>query len=188
MLTFILSLLSNARCPLVQAVEVVSVETRASSPHPSILPTILHKPPACGPSRWVTMLLLRADEEGASACCCCPPSSAWVVPSCFPILLCLPHRPPNMKPGPSSELWETFFRCLYFQTTKDQFVKVQFNKFLLGNHSDGCPNDYVEVNGQRSAQGRVLECSDYCLFCFFFLVFLICKRVRNMQPSNIQFS
>lgn len=41
------------------------------------------------------------------------------------------------------------FLCLYFQTSKDQFVKVQFNKFLLGNYSDGCPNDYVDVNGRR---------------------------------------
>lgn len=29
-------------------------------------------------------------------------------------------------------------------------MKVQFNKFLLGNYSDQCPNDCVEVNGERS--------------------------------------
>lgn len=30
-------------------------------------------------------------------------------------------------------------------------MKVQFNKFLLGNNSDQCPADRVEVNGERSA-------------------------------------
>lgn len=30
-------------------------------------------------------------------------------------------------------------------------MKVQFNKFLLGNNSEQCPADRVEVNGERSA-------------------------------------
>lgn len=30
-------------------------------------------------------------------------------------------------------------------------MKVQFKKFLLGNNSDQCPADRVEVNGERSA-------------------------------------
>uniref|UniRef100_H3CA45 ST14 transmembrane serine protease matriptase b n=1 Tax=Tetraodon nigroviridis TaxID=99883 RepID=H3CA45_TETNG len=47
------------------------------------------------------------------------------------------HYPPQ-----TSCVWE-------IQATKDQFVKVQFNTFLLGNGSDGCPGDYVEINGQR---------------------------------------
>lgn len=45
----------------------------------------------------------------------------------------------------------------YFQASEDQLVKVQFSKFLLGNYSDGCPNDYVEVDGRRSVHGNVLQ-------------------------------
>lgn len=35
-------------------------------------------------------------------------------------------------------------------------MKVQFNKFLLGNPADGCPGDYVDVNGRRS-DSRILD-------------------------------
>lgn len=35
------------------------------------------------------------------------------------------------------------------EASKDKFVKVQFNKFSMGNQSSRCPNDYVDVNGQR---------------------------------------
>lgn len=31
------------------------------------------------------------------------------------------------------------------------FLMVQFNKFFLGNSSDQCRHDYIDVNGQRSA-------------------------------------
>lgn len=53
----------------------------------------------------------------------------------------------------------------FFQTSEDQLVKVQFNKFLLGNYSDGCPNDYVEVDGRRSVLGNVLQFQLWCFFC-----------------------
>lgn len=45
------TMVSNTSSPLVQTVEVLSLETKASYPHPSILPIILHKPPVCGRSR-----------------------------------------------------------------------------------------------------------------------------------------
>ncbi|KAM9350770.1 suppressor of tumorigenicity 14 protein homolog [Symphorus nematophorus] len=34
-------------------------------------------------------------------------------------------------------------------TSKEKFLKVQFNKFLLGNYSDQCRQDYVDINSQR---------------------------------------
>lgn len=38
-----------------------------------------------------------------------------------------------------------------FQVSKEKFVKIQFNKFFMGNLSEQCVRDYVEVNGKRSA-------------------------------------
>ncbi|XP_075882860.1 suppressor of tumorigenicity 14 protein homolog isoform X2 [Nelusetta ayraudi] len=35
------------------------------------------------------------------------------------------------------------------EAPKDRFVKVQFNKFFLGNDSDQCSHDRVEVNNER---------------------------------------
>ncbi|XP_011620138.2 suppressor of tumorigenicity 14 protein homolog [Takifugu rubripes] len=52
-----------------------------------------------------------------------------------------PFYPANYPPQTSC-VWK-------IETTKDQFLKVQFNKFLLGNYSEGCLQDYVDVNGQR---------------------------------------
>ncbi|XP_044066157.1 suppressor of tumorigenicity 14 protein homolog [Siniperca chuatsi] len=40
--------------------------------------------------------------------------------------------------------------CVWnIEASTEKFVKVQFNKFLLGKYSSECPNDYVDVNGQR---------------------------------------
>ncbi|XP_068601364.1 suppressor of tumorigenicity 14 protein homolog [Brachionichthys hirsutus] len=40
--------------------------------------------------------------------------------------------------------------CVWkIQVSVQKFVKVQFNKFFLGNNSNECPNDYVDVNGRR---------------------------------------
>lgn len=110
---------SLTTCPLVQAAEVVSMETRAACPRPSILPTTLHNCPVCGKSRRVWD----------------PGWDGWYDQCLIAVLSLIPFQ----------------------QTTKDQFLKVQFNTFLLGNDSDGCPDDYVEVNGQRSVQAPVLQ-------------------------------
>ncbi|XP_008287075.1 suppressor of tumorigenicity 14 protein homolog [Stegastes partitus] len=52
-----------------------------------------------------------------------------------------PFFPSNYPPRTSC-VWN-------IEASKDKFVKVQFNKFSLGNQSSQCPNDYVDVNGQR---------------------------------------
>ncbi|XP_041801639.1 suppressor of tumorigenicity 14 protein homolog [Chelmon rostratus] len=52
-----------------------------------------------------------------------------------------PFYPANYPPQTSC-VWR-------IEAPKEKFVKIQFNKFLLGNYSDQCPNDYVDVNGQR---------------------------------------
>ncbi|XP_040008541.1 suppressor of tumorigenicity 14 protein homolog isoform X2 [Xiphias gladius] len=47
--------------------------------------------------------------------------------------------------------------CVWnIQVPEEKFVKLQFNKFLLGNQSNKCPNDYVDVNNQRLC-GRKLK-------------------------------
>ncbi|XP_071314887.1 suppressor of tumorigenicity 14 protein homolog [Trachinotus anak] len=47
--------------------------------------------------------------------------------------------------------------CVWnIEVPEEKFVKVQFNKFLMGNESNQCPNDYVDVNGQRLC-GRKLK-------------------------------
>ncbi|XP_076598173.1 suppressor of tumorigenicity 14 protein homolog [Chaetodon auriga] len=52
-----------------------------------------------------------------------------------------PFYPSNYPPR-STCVWK-------IEASEEKFVKIQFNKFLLGNYSDQCPNDYVDVNGQR---------------------------------------
>ncbi|XP_070824515.1 suppressor of tumorigenicity 14 protein homolog [Chaetodon trifascialis] len=52
-----------------------------------------------------------------------------------------PFYPSNYPPR-SSCVWK-------IEASEEKFVKIQFNKFLLGNYSDQCPNDYVDINGQR---------------------------------------
>ncbi|XP_074538629.1 suppressor of tumorigenicity 14 protein homolog [Halichoeres trimaculatus] len=52
-----------------------------------------------------------------------------------------PFFPSNYPPKTTCE-WK-------IQAPKEKFLKVQFNKFFLGNHSDQCRKDYVEVNGKR---------------------------------------
>ncbi|XP_029292173.1 suppressor of tumorigenicity 14 protein homolog [Cottoperca gobio] len=40
--------------------------------------------------------------------------------------------------------------CVWtIEAPKEKFLKVQFNKFLLGKYSSQCLNDYVDINGQR---------------------------------------
>uniref|UniRef100_A0A8C9XS31 ST14 transmembrane serine protease matriptase b n=1 Tax=Sander lucioperca TaxID=283035 RepID=A0A8C9XS31_SANLU len=40
--------------------------------------------------------------------------------------------------------------CIWtVEAPKEKFVKVQFNKFVLGKYSSECSGDYVDVNGQR---------------------------------------
>ncbi|XP_022068557.2 suppressor of tumorigenicity 14 protein homolog [Acanthochromis polyacanthus] len=52
-----------------------------------------------------------------------------------------PFFPSNYPPRTS---------CVWtIEASKDKFVKVQFNKFSMGNQSSQCSNDYVDVNGQR---------------------------------------
>lgn len=36
-----------------------------------------------------------------------------------------------------------------FQVAKEKFVKVDFKKFFVGNQSEHCPHDYVDINGER---------------------------------------
>ncbi|XP_059189470.1 ST14 transmembrane serine protease matriptase b [Centropristis striata] len=41
-------------------------------------------------------------------------------------------------------------KCVWnIEASKEKFLKVQFNKFSLGNYSSECRGDYVEVNGKR---------------------------------------
>ncbi|XP_053705275.1 suppressor of tumorigenicity 14 protein homolog [Synchiropus splendidus] len=37
----------------------------------------------------------------------------------------------------------------HIEVSKDKFVKVQFNKFFLGNYSDECKEDYLEIDNER---------------------------------------
>ena len=65
------------------------------------------------------------------------------------------------------------------QVPVEKFVKVQFSKFLLGNQSNQCPDDYVKVDNQRSAASlfvvpllllfhvQVWTCWLMCFRCFF---------------------
>ncbi|XP_061591640.1 ST14 transmembrane serine protease matriptase b [Cololabis saira] len=56
---------------------------------------------------------------------------------------------PNNYPPRASCVWN-------IEAPKGKFVKIQFNKFSVGNHSKDCPNDYVEVNNERLC-GRNLK-------------------------------
>ncbi|KAM9855616.1 suppressor of tumorigenicity 14 protein homolog [Aulostomus maculatus] len=49
---------------------------------------------------------------------------------------------PSNYPPQSSCVWT-------IQVSTEKFIKVQFNKFHLGNSSKPCTNDYMEINGQR---------------------------------------
>ncbi|XP_036960339.1 suppressor of tumorigenicity 14 protein homolog [Acanthopagrus latus] len=49
---------------------------------------------------------------------------------------------PSNYPPTTTCVWE-------IETTEVKFVKVQFNKFQLGNNSNQCSEDYVDINGQR---------------------------------------
>ncbi|CAN9515311.1 unnamed protein product [Ophioblennius macclurei] len=56
---------------------------------------------------------------------------------------------PSNYPPQTNCVWK-------IQVPTDKFVKVQFNKFSVGNESERCLNDYVKVNGQRLC-GRNLK-------------------------------
>ncbi|XP_056279708.1 suppressor of tumorigenicity 14 protein homolog isoform X2 [Pseudoliparis swirei] len=59
-----------------------------------------------------------------------------------------PFFPSNYPPDTS---------CVWtIQAPKEKFVRVQFQKFFLGNDSSRCRGDYVEVDGQRLC-GRKLK-------------------------------
>uniref|UniRef100_A0A4W6FUJ7 ST14 transmembrane serine protease matriptase b n=1 Tax=Lates calcarifer TaxID=8187 RepID=A0A4W6FUJ7_LATCA len=46
--------------------------------------------------------------------------------------------------------------CVWnIEVPKEKFVKIQFNKFFLGNESKECPNDYVGVDNQRLCGRRL---------------------------------
>uniref|UniRef100_UPI0037E8B79A suppressor of tumorigenicity 14 protein homolog n=1 Tax=Semicossyphus pulcher TaxID=241346 RepID=UPI0037E8B79A len=49
---------------------------------------------------------------------------------------------PSNYPPKTTCVWK-------IQAPEEKFLKVQFNKFFLGNNSVQCRKDYVEVNGQR---------------------------------------
>ncbi|XP_073326919.1 suppressor of tumorigenicity 14 protein homolog [Pagrus major] len=49
---------------------------------------------------------------------------------------------PSNYPPKTTCVWKV-------ETTKEKFVKVQFSKFQLGNNSNQCSKDYVDINGQR---------------------------------------
>ncbi|KAI3357911.1 hypothetical protein L3Q82_016294 [Scortum barcoo] len=49
---------------------------------------------------------------------------------------------PSNYPPQSSCVWTIL-------APEEKFLKVQFNKFFLGNFSSQCRNDYVDVDGQR---------------------------------------
>ncbi|XP_069572721.1 ST14 transmembrane serine protease matriptase b [Brachyistius frenatus] len=59
-----------------------------------------------------------------------------------------PFFPSNYPPRTSC-VWN-------IEVPKEKFVKVQFKKFSVGNQSSQCPDDYVDVGGQRLC-GRKLE-------------------------------
>ncbi|KAM6924440.1 suppressor of tumorigenicity 14 protein-like [Xenentodon cancila] len=47
--------------------------------------------------------------------------------------------------------------CVWnIEVPQEKFVKIYFYKFSVGNHSEECPNDYVEVNNERLC-GRNLK-------------------------------
>lgn len=52
-----------------------------------------------------------------------------------------PFFPSNYPPNTAC-VWN-------IEAPKEKFIKVQFNKFFLGNDSSRCHGDYVDVNGQR---------------------------------------
>ncbi|CAB1433875.1 unnamed protein product [Pleuronectes platessa] len=56
---------------------------------------------------------------------------------------------PSNYPPKTSCVWN-------IEVPVEKFVKVQFSKFLLGNHSDQCPDDYVQVDNKRLC-GRKLK-------------------------------
>lgn len=58
---------------------------------------------------------------------------------------------PSNYPPQASCVWN-------IQVPTDKFVKVQFNKFSVGNESEQCLKDFVKVNGQRLC-GRNLKTS-----------------------------
>uniref|UniRef100_A0A665VJH0 Suppressor of tumorigenicity 14 protein homolog n=1 Tax=Echeneis naucrates TaxID=173247 RepID=A0A665VJH0_ECHNA len=62
--------------------------------------------------------------------------------------LSTPFFPSNYPPKTSC-VWN-------IEVPQENFVKVQFNRFFIGNESADCPNDYVEVNNERLC-GRNLK-------------------------------
>ncbi|XP_049920397.1 suppressor of tumorigenicity 14 protein homolog [Epinephelus moara] len=49
---------------------------------------------------------------------------------------------PSNYPPKTSCVWT-------IEASKEKFLKVQFNKFFMGNYSSQCRSDYVDINGQR---------------------------------------
>uniref|UniRef100_A0A8D3CBY1 Suppressor of tumorigenicity 14 protein-like n=1 Tax=Scophthalmus maximus TaxID=52904 RepID=A0A8D3CBY1_SCOMX len=56
---------------------------------------------------------------------------------------------PSNYPPQATCVWK-------IEVPEEKFLKVQFNKFLMGNQSIQCPNDYVKVDDQRLC-GRKLK-------------------------------
>ncbi|XP_035769249.1 suppressor of tumorigenicity 14 protein-like [Neolamprologus brichardi] len=52
-----------------------------------------------------------------------------------------PFFPSNYPPSTSC-VWN-------IEVAKEKFVKVDFKKFFVGNQSEHCPHDYVDINGER---------------------------------------
>ncbi|XP_008316134.1 suppressor of tumorigenicity 14 protein homolog [Cynoglossus semilaevis] len=59
-----------------------------------------------------------------------------------------PFFPSNFPPRTSC-VWN-------IEVPKEKFIKVQFHKFLLGNESENCRRDYLQINDQRLC-GRELK-------------------------------
>lgn len=50
----------------------------------------------------------------------------------------------------SQHFLSNYIRLVFdFQVAKEKFVKVDFKKFFVGNQSEHCPHDYVDINGER---------------------------------------
>lgn len=74
----------------------------------------------------------------------------------------------------------SFVFYFVFQVANNKFLKVLFNKFSLGNKTEGCGHDYVEINGERSVTSRVMPFKERL-----FLVYSAVKRSYITTNVNI---
>lgn len=49
----------------------------------------------------------------------------------------------------SNELFMSQLKSFSFQVSKERFIKLEFEKFAVGNQSEECLHDYLEVDQDR---------------------------------------